>query len=90
MVELRRRRWTQALPGVSTSQAPHQVGELGEHIPSFFATDAETDALAATVRRKGKRLMSINPRSKREGLSRKPIWPDGAACRRIRRSGVVE
>ena len=55
--------------GVSTSQAPHQVGELGEHIPSFFADDAETEALAAAVRRKGKRLLSINPRSKRDGLS---------------------
>jgi N-acyl-D-aspartate/D-glutamate deacylase len=55
--------------GISTSQAPHQVGEFGEHIPSYFATDAETEALAAAVRRKGKRLMSVNPRSKREGLS---------------------
>jgi N-acyl-D-amino-acid deacylase len=56
--------------GISTSQAPHQVGEHGEHIPSYFATDAETEALAAAVRRKGKRLMSVNPRSKREGLSK--------------------
>jgi N-acyl-D-amino-acid deacylase len=56
--------------GISTSQAPHQVGELGEHIPSYFATDAEIEALAAAVRRKGKRLMSVNPRSKREGLSK--------------------
>ena len=55
--------------GVSTSQAPHQVGELGEHIPSYFATEAENEALAAAVRRKGKRLVSINPRSKRDGLS---------------------
>lgn len=55
--------------GVSTSQAPHQVGEHGEHIPSFFATEDETGALAAAVRRKGKRLVSVNPRSKREGLS---------------------
>ena len=38
--------------GVSTSQAPHQVGELGEHIPSYFAADAETEALAAAVRRR--------------------------------------
>ena len=28
--------------GISSSQAPHQRGELGEHIPSFFADDAET------------------------------------------------
>jgi N-acyl-D-amino-acid deacylase len=55
--------------GVSTSQAPHQVGEHGEHIPSFFAAEDETNALAAAVRRKGKRLVSVNPRSKREGLS---------------------
>jgi N-acyl-D-amino-acid deacylase len=55
--------------GVSTSQAPHQVGEHGEHIPSFFASEDEIDALAAAVRRKGKRLVSVNPRSKREGLS---------------------
>jgi N-acyl-D-amino-acid deacylase len=55
--------------GVSTSQAPHQVDENGQHIPSFFAAEAETDALAASVRRKGKRLVSVNPRSKREGLS---------------------
>jgi N-acyl-D-aspartate/D-glutamate deacylase len=55
--------------GFSSSQAPHQVGELGEHIPSFFASDEEIEALAAAVRRKGKRLLSINPRSKRDGLS---------------------
>ena len=55
--------------GLSTSQAPHQVGEFGEHIPSFFAADNENEALAAAVRRKGKRLLSINPRSKRDGLS---------------------
>ena len=55
--------------GLSSSQAPHQVGEFGEHIPSFFAADDETEALAAAVRRRGKRLLSINPRSKRDGLS---------------------
>ena len=47
--------------GVSTSQAPHQLGEHGEHIPSYFATDAENEALAAAVRRKGKRLVSDQP-----------------------------
>ena len=56
--------------GVSSSQAPHHVGEFGEHIPSYFATDAEIEAMAAAVRRKGKRLLSINPRSKRDGLSK--------------------
>ena len=55
--------------GVSSSQAPHQRGELGEHIPSFFADDAETRALAEAVRRKGKRLLSINPATKRDGLN---------------------
>ena len=55
--------------GISSSQASHQRGELGEHIPSFFADDAETFALAAAVRRKGGRLLSINPATKRDGLS---------------------
>jgi N-acyl-D-aspartate/D-glutamate deacylase len=55
--------------GISSSQAPHQRGELGEHIPSFFADRAETRALAEAVRRKGKRLLSINPATKRDGLS---------------------
>jgi N-acyl-D-aspartate/D-glutamate deacylase len=54
--------------GISSSQAPHQRGELGEHIPSFFADAAETRALADAVRRKRKRLLSINPASKRDGL----------------------
>ncbi|HWS46585.1 MAG TPA: amidohydrolase family protein [Acidimicrobiia bacterium] len=55
--------------GISSSQAPHQRGELGEHIPSFFADDAEIRGLAEAVRRKGKRLLSINPATKRDGLS---------------------
>jgi len=55
--------------GVSSSQAPHQRGELGEHIPSFFADDAETRALAEAVRRAGARLLSINPATKRDGLN---------------------
>jgi len=55
--------------GVSSSQAPHQRGEHGEHIPSFFADAAETFALAECVRRTGARLLSINPSSKRDGLS---------------------
>jgi N-acyl-D-amino-acid deacylase len=55
--------------GISSSQAPHQRGELGEHIPSFFADGAETRALAEAVRRKGKRLFSMNPATKRDGLS---------------------
>ncbi len=55
--------------GVSSSQAPHQRGELGEHIPSFFADRTELRALASAVRRKSKRLLSINPATKRDGLS---------------------
>ena len=55
--------------GVSSSQAPHQRGEHGEHIPSFHADEAEIIALAEAVRRKGKRLVSINPAGKREGLT---------------------
>jgi N-acyl-D-aspartate/D-glutamate deacylase len=55
--------------GVSSSGAPHQRGEFGEHIPSFFADETETRALAAAVRRTGKRLFSINPATKRDGLS---------------------
>jgi N-acyl-D-aspartate/D-glutamate deacylase len=55
--------------GISSSQAPHQRGEHGEHIPSFLADDAETRALAEAVRGKGKRLFCINPGSKRDGLS---------------------
>jgi N-acyl-D-aspartate/D-glutamate deacylase len=55
--------------GVSSSQAPHQRGEHGEHIPSFLADARETFALAEAVRRKGKRLLSINPATKRDGLT---------------------
>jgi N-acyl-D-amino-acid deacylase len=54
--------------GLSSSQAPHQRGELGEHIPSFHADAAETRALAEAVRRKDGRLLSINPASKRSGI----------------------
>ena len=55
--------------GVSSSHAPHQRGELGEHIPSYFSKHDEVLALADAVRRKGKRLVSINPETKRDGLS---------------------
>jgi N-acyl-D-aspartate/D-glutamate deacylase len=55
--------------GISSSQAPHQLGEHGEHIPSFFADGAETRAFADAVRRKGARLLSINPATKRDGLT---------------------
>ena len=55
--------------GISSSQAPHQRGELGEHIPSYFADEAETLALADAVRRCEGRLLSINPASKRSGIT---------------------
>jgi N-acyl-D-aspartate/D-glutamate deacylase len=55
--------------GLSSSQAPHQRGELGEHIPSFHADAKETLALADAVRRKAGRLLSINPATKRDGLN---------------------
>jgi N-acyl-D-aspartate/D-glutamate deacylase len=55
--------------GLSSSQAPHQRGEHGEHIPSFHADASETRALAEAVRRRSGRLLSINPATKREGLS---------------------
>src|SRR5262245_23725593 len=55
--------------GVSTSFSPHHVDELGRHIPSYFAASSETEALASAVRRKSKPLFSVNPQSKREGLS---------------------
>jgi N-acyl-D-aspartate/D-glutamate deacylase len=54
--------------GLSSSQAPHQRGELGEHIPSYFADRAELRALAKAVRRTSGRLLSINPASKRTGI----------------------
>ena len=55
--------------GLSSSQAPHQRGELGEHIPSYHADRAESRALAEAVKRKNGRLLSINPATKREGIS---------------------
>lgn len=55
--------------GVSTSYSPHHVDEFGAHIPSYFAAESEMESLAAAVRRKGKQLVSINPYSKRDGLT---------------------
>ena len=76
--------------GISSSQAPHQRGEQGEHIPSFFADDAETHALADAVRRKGGRLLSINPASKRVRHQRGRRGAAGRAGRALRCCGVVE
>jgi N-acyl-D-amino-acid deacylase len=55
--------------GVSTSFSPGHVDEHGEHVPSFFAEDKEMEELAGAVKRKRKQLVSINPRSKRDGIS---------------------
>jgi N-acyl-D-amino-acid deacylase len=55
--------------GVSTSYSPHHIDESGGHIPSFFAAEEESLALAAAVGRKGKRMFGLNPTSKREGIS---------------------
>jgi N-acyl-D-amino-acid deacylase len=55
--------------GISSSQAFHQRGEHGENIPSVFADDTETFALADAVKRLGKRLFSVNPPGKRAGFN---------------------
>jgi N-acyl-D-aspartate/D-glutamate deacylase len=55
--------------GVSTSFSPHHIDYDGGHVPSFFAHDDETEALAVAVGRKGKKSFALNPRSKREGIS---------------------
>jgi N-acyl-D-amino-acid deacylase len=55
--------------GISSSQAQHQRGEHGENIPSVYADEAETFALAEAVKRKGARLLSINPAGKRAGFT---------------------
>jgi len=55
--------------GVSTSFSPHHIDYSGGHIPSYYASDDETEALAVAVGRKGKKSFALNPRSKREGIS---------------------
>ena len=55
--------------GISSSQAFHQRGEHGENIPSCFADETETFALADAVKRLGKRLFSVNPPGKRAGFT---------------------
>jgi N-acyl-D-aspartate/D-glutamate deacylase len=71
MVRLAEEAMDAGAAGVSSSFSPSHIDEFGGHIPSFFSAEAEMEALAAAVRRKGKRLVSINPRSKREGLTEK-------------------
>jgi N-acyl-D-amino-acid deacylase len=69
MVRLAEEAMDAGAAGVSSSFSPSHIDEFGGHIPSFYSAEAEMEALAAAVRRKGKRLVSINPRSKREGLT---------------------
>jgi N-acyl-D-aspartate/D-glutamate deacylase len=70
MVRLAEEAMDDGAAGVSSSFSPAHVDEDGEHVPSFQSAEGEMEALAAAVRRKGKRLVSINPRSKREGLTK--------------------
>jgi N-acyl-D-aspartate/D-glutamate deacylase len=55
--------------GVTTSFSPHHIDGSGGHVPSYFATYEETEALAVAVGRSGKRSFALNPASKREGIS---------------------
>ncbi len=55
--------------GVSTSFSPHHIDGSGGHVPSFFSSDDETEALAVAVGRCGRTSFALNPRSKREGIS---------------------
>lgn len=55
--------------GVSTSFSPHHIDGSGGHVPSYFANDDETEALAVAVGRCGRTSFALNPRSKREGIS---------------------
>jgi N-acyl-D-aspartate/D-glutamate deacylase len=55
--------------GVTTSFSPHHIDGSGGHVPSFFSSYEETEALAMAVGRSGKRSFALNPASKREGIS---------------------
>jgi N-acyl-D-amino-acid deacylase len=55
--------------GVSTSFSPHHIDGSGGHVPSFFSSDDETEALAVAVGRCGRTSFALNPRSKRDGIS---------------------
>jgi N-acyl-D-amino-acid deacylase len=69
MVRLAEEAMDDGAAGVSSSFSPAHVDETGEHVPSFFSAESEMESLAAAVRRKGKQLVTINPRTKREGLT---------------------
>jgi N-acyl-D-aspartate/D-glutamate deacylase len=69
MVRLAEEAMDDGAAGVSSSFSPAHVDENGRHVPSFLSAESEMVAFAAAVRRKGKQLVSVNPRSKRDGLS---------------------
>jgi len=69
MVKLAEEAMDSGAAGVSTSFSPAHVDEDGGHVPSYVAADEEMIALAAAVRRKRKPMVTINPRSKRDGIS---------------------
>ena len=71
MVELVEEAFEAGAMGFSTSQVPHQVGEMGEHIPAYFASDQEVEALAAVIKRRGRGMVCINPRTKAMGFDEK-------------------
>ena len=70
--------------GVSSSHAPHQRGELGRAHPVVLSPTAEILALAEAVQRKGRQLLSINPATKRDGLSDEDRASPGGARRTSR------
>jgi N-acyl-D-aspartate/D-glutamate deacylase len=70
MVRLAEEAMDDGAAGVSSSFSPAHVDEAGSHVPSFIAAESEMEALAAAVGRKNKRLVSVNPRSKRDGLTK--------------------
>jgi N-acyl-D-aspartate/D-glutamate deacylase len=70
MVRLAEEAMDDGAAGVSSSFSPAHVDESGGHVPSFIAAESEMEALAGAVRRKNKRLVSVNPRSKRDGLTK--------------------
>ena len=90
MVRLAEEAMDAGAAGVSSSQAPHQRGEHGEHIPSFFADERRDLALAEAVRRKGKRLLSINPAEQARGPQRRGPGAPRQARRDLRRGRLLE
>ena len=76
--------------GVSSSQAPHQRGELGEHIPSFFADRTELRALAECCAAQGQAPVVDQPRDQARRPERRGPRAARGARRALRRRRVVE